>query len=170
MKHVAVVLIVAIAVFAVGCQENSTTEPVAGSNHQMLKPTPTSGVVQLKGDVSPTGIGGENLVFHVTGQVSYYYSVVGTPSDPILDFSFDTQAELVPSNPILPLGTIDNQSNYQISLASKQGVTYVQRNYYVQSIGTKFHVVFAIAEDNTISIDSMTMDQIIPVQTGSTTN
>lgn len=120
--------------------------------------------MQLKGDVSPTGLGGGGLVFHVTGQVSYSYSVIGTPADPILDFAINTQAQLVPSNPILPLGTIDNQSDYQILLASKQGVTYVQ------SVGAKFHIVFAIDENNSISVDSMTMDQIPQGQVGVRTN
>ena len=171
MKHVVAILIVAVAVFAVGCQDNSATEPVTNSaHHQLLKPTPTSGVVLLKGDVSPTGIGGEGLVFHVTGQVSYSYSVIGDPADPILDFAFNTQAQLVPSNPILPLGTIDSQSEYQISLASKQGVTYVQRDYYVQSVGAKFHIVFAIDENNSVSVNSMTMDQVPQGQGGLRTN
>lgn len=170
MKHVAAMLIVAVAVFAVGCQENSTTEPIAGPNHQMLKPTPTSGTILLKEDVSPTGIGGENVVFHVTGQVSYSYTLIGTPADPTLDFSFNTQAELVPNNPNISLGSINNQSDYQISLAGKESMTYVQRDYYVQGLAAKFHIVFVIDENNAVSVNSMTMDQLTIAPNAPSTN
>ena len=161
MKHVVAILIVAVAVFAVGCQDNSATEPIASPTHQMLKPTPISGTVLLKGDVSPTGISGENVVFHVTGQVPYSYEVIGTPEDPVLEFTFNTQAELVPNTPIVPLGSVNSQSIYQISLASKEGVIYVQRDYYVQGFSAKFHIVFAIDENNSIFVNSMTMDQFV---------
>jgi hypothetical protein len=170
MKHVVAILIVAIAIFAVGCQDNSSTEPIASPTHQMLKPTPTSGTVLLKGDISPMGTGGENVVFHVTGQVSYSYAVIGTPADPTLDFTFNTQAEFVPNTPIVPLGSVNGQSDYQISLASKEGVTYVQRDYYVQGFSAKFHVVFAIDENNSISVVSMTMDQFAISQNAPSTN
>ena len=36
----------------------------------------------------------------------------------------------------------------------------VQRDYYVPELQTKFHMLFAIAEDNTFSVQSMWLDEM----------
>lgn len=162
MKHVFFVLIISVAAFVVGCQDSSMTGPVAGSSHQLSKPSPNTGTAIVKGDVmlNSSGTVGDGLIFHVNGQVSYEYRITGEGENQVYEFSIDMQATLIPSNPLLAQGSINDQSIYQIPAASKQGVVYVQRDYNVSELGTKFHVVFGIAEDNSFSVQSMWMDQL----------
>jgi hypothetical protein len=162
MKHVFFVLIVSVTAFVLGCQDGSMTEPVANFGHQLLKPSPNTGNAVLKGDVvlNLSGTVGEGLVYHVNGLVSYEYKITGEGDLQVYEFSINTQATLIPSNPLLAQGSVDDQSIYQIAAANKQGVIYVQRDYHVPDIGTKFHVVFGIAEDNSFSVQSMWMDQL----------
>jgi hypothetical protein len=141
------------------------TGPVANSGHQLLKPSPNTGFAALKGDVvlNSSGTVGGGIVFHVNGQVSYEYKITGEGEAQVYEFSINTQARLVPANPIFAQGSVGDQSIYQIAAASKQGVVFTQRDYYVPELSTKFHVIFAIAEDNSFSVQSMWLDQLNPV-------
>lgn len=160
MKHVLFALLIAIAALSVGCQDMNMTGPVAAPSHQLQKPTPNTGSFQLKGDVStnPEGLPGNSMTFHVDGVVSYEYRFFGEGIETTMEFQINTQASVVAGNPIVPPGTIDNQSIYQIPLANKTGVIFVQREYFVTNLGAKLHVVFGIDEDNTFSVASMSID------------
>jgi|GEM_PF-6026707 len=161
MKHVLFVLVISIAVFVVGCQDSNTTGPVANSSHQLLK-APPSLFAPLKGDVAlnSSGTVGGGMIFHVDGQVSYQYRITGEGEAQVYEFSINTEAALIPSNPNFAQGSVSDQSIYQIAVASKQGVVFMQRDYYVPELSTKFHVIFAIAEDNSFSVESMWLDQV----------
>jgi hypothetical protein len=98
------------------------------------------------------------MVFHVNGQMSYEYKITGEGEAQVYEFSINTQATLLPSNPILAQGSVGDQSIYQIAAASKQGVVFTQRDYDVPDLSTKFHVILAIAEDNSFSVQSMWLD------------
>jgi hypothetical protein len=162
MKQVLFVLIVAVAAFVVGCQDSNMTGPVSGSGQQLDKPSPSTGFLVLKNDVFTNGHGtaDDGFTFHVNGLVSYEYKVTGEGINAIMEFQIDMQVDVVPEKPILPQGSVNNQSLYQIALANKQGVIFVQREYYVPELQTKLHVVFGIAEDNSFSLESMSMDQL----------
>lgn len=162
MKQVLFVLIVAVAAFVVGCQDSNMTGPASGSGQQLDKPSPSTGFLVLKNDVFTNGHGtaGDGFIFHVNGLVSYEYKIIGEGNNAIMEFQIDVQADVVPEKPILPLGSVNNQSVYQIALANKQGVIFVQREFYLSELQSKLHVVFGIAEDNSFSLESMTMDDI----------
>lgn len=162
MKRVLFAFVIVIAAFAVGCQDSITTGPVASSNTQVLDNTPVNQILNFKGVVIPgsTETGGSGTSFNVTGQAFIAYSIVGPESDPTINFSIGTDATITPNSQLLPSGTIGNNSQYEIPLASKVGVIYIQRDYFVEEIGTKLHIMFAVAEDNTFSVASMTMDLI----------
>jgi hypothetical protein len=162
MKRVLFAFVVVIAAFAVGCQDSITTGPVAQSNNQLSDNTPVNQILNFKGIVVPGSAEtiGSGPSFNVNGQVFIAYRIVGTESDPTISFSIGTEATITPTNQILPSGTIGNNSRYDIPVASKVGVIYIPRDYYVEGIGTKLHIMFAVAEDNTFSVVSMTMDPI----------
>ena len=159
MKQVFFVLVVAIALFTVGCQNDSATGPESTAAVQLLKPTPNTGALDLKADV----IAGDKaeMAFHVTGLVTYEYRIVGEGIDAYIVFDIDTHASLVSKSPIGPSATISNQSSYQIALANKQGVIYVQRDYYVPEFNSKLHVVYGIDENNRFSVQSMSLDTFV---------
>ena len=162
MKYVLLLTVVAVAIFAMGCQDNNLTGPVASSSHQLLKPSPTIGHLMLKGDVTAGSVGGVNeIVFHLSGLVTYTYSIIGEGQGQYYEFAIGTQAQLVPVSPILPQGSVDNQWIYQIATAGKQGVVLVQKDYYVPDLGTKLHIIFAIAEDNKITVQSQWLDAML---------
>ena len=159
MKYAFSLIIIIATVFVMGCQESSTLEPAASPNQSFLKPTPNSGLVQLKGDVTLHSGGTlDQPFFHISGLTSYSWTIVGEGENQYYEFTIATQAQLIPSAPGLSQGTVSNQSIYQITTAGKQGVVLVQRDYYVPELQTKFHMLFAIAEDNSFSVQSMWLD------------
>jgi hypothetical protein len=168
MKQVFFVLIVAVAAFAVGCQDSNMTAPASGHAYQLAKPTPNTGTLALKNDVHTNGGGTAEggFQFHVNGLVSYEFKLIGEGNDAILEFMIDTQADVIPTKQIFPQGSVSNQSFYQIPVASKQGVIYVPREYYVPEMQTKLHMVFGIAEDNSFSLESISMDDVNVGQVG----
>jgi len=161
-------LIVAVAVFAFGCQDSGMNAPVTGSSHQFAKPSANTGFLILKSDIHTNGSGTweGGFTFHVNGLVSYEYKIAGEGINAIIEFQINMQADVIPTKPIFPQGTVNNQSVYQIALANKQGVIFVQREYYVPELQGKLHVVFGIAEDNSFSLESITMDDINVGQIG----
>ena len=171
MRFVLSLCIIVAAILVVGCQDNNMTGPVANSNNSFLKPAPHSGFLQFKGDVSPGSVGtGNEPVFHVDGSVSYSYAITGLGEDQFYDFSINTQARLVPIGGTDTQGTVNYPSDYQISTAGKQGVILVQRDYYVPEFVAKFHMILAIAEDNSFSVQSMWLDPLGTTQRGAKTN
>jgi len=161
MKYALSLCIIAVTILAVGCQESNPTAPVAASSQQLLKPSPTIKSLELKGDVPSGGIGAmDDQVFHVTGYVAYAYTISGEGEDQMYEFTIRTQAELIPTAPGITRGSVNNNWVYQISAASKTGVVLVQRNYYVPELSTKFHVIFAIDENNIMTVQSMWLDEV----------
>ncbi len=160
MKHVLFVVVIAIAALAVGCQDSNTTGPVSNSGHQLYKPSPSTGILYLKGDVAPSNSGTpDEGVFHVNGALSYEYKFVGPDEDPGLELSTNMQAELVPENPFLPLGTASGESVDLISQINKEeGPVYIEKAYFVQELNTKFHVRIVFSGDSGLSIDAMWID------------
>ena len=161
MKQVLFVLIVAVALFTIGCQNDSTTGPVSATTVQMSKAAPNTGALDLKADVTTGTVEGVGKMFRVTGLVRYEYRIVGQGTDAYMNFQINTQASLVSKAPNGPSGSINNQSSYQIALANKQGVIYVQRDYWVPEFGSKLHVVYGIDESNRFSVQSMTLDNFV---------
>ena len=159
MKQLTIVLIIAVAALATGCQDSNMTAPsVNSSSHiQLDKPAPQTGTTTLKASVMASG-----AAYSVTGEVSYEYRIVGDAGSPTIEFSISTHADLVPANPILPSGAGSDQSIYSIDLASKTGVIYTQRDCFIPELDTKLHVMLAIAEDNTFSVESIWIDQVVP--------
>jgi hypothetical protein len=162
MKYVLFALIVTVALFTVGCQNDNATGPIATTTGQLSKATPNTGALDLKGDVTINPEGFERgMTFRVTGFVTYDYRIVGEGTEAYMDFQINTQASLVSTNPIGTSGSVNNQSNYQIALANKQGVIYVQRDYYVPEFDSKLHVVYGIDESNRFSVQSLSLDNFV---------
>ena len=172
MKRVIVAFAIVIAVFAVGCQDSISTGPPSNAGHQLLKNNPVNQILNFKGYISPgsSETTGGGVSFQVIGQAFIAYTIIGIESDPFISFSINVEADLTPNSPILPSGSIGNHSEYQISLASKVGVIYVTRDYYVENVGTKLHIVFAVAEDNSFSVESMSLDPLVVTQGTANTN
>jgi len=162
MKHVLFVLTLALAVFAMGCQDNSMTGPGSSSTGPMLKPAPQTGSLLVKGDLyaGQNGTADRRNLFHVLGTTSYEYHIVGEGETAMYQFTIHTSATVRPASPIFATGNVGDQSIYEIAAANKESVVYTQRDYYVPELATKFHIIFAIEMDNSLTLHSMWMDEV----------
>jgi len=162
MKHVLFALTIVLVVFAVGCQDNSMTGPGSSSATPMVKPAPQTGSLLVKGDVyaGQNGTADRRNLFHVLGTTSYEYRIVGEGETAMYQFTIHTSATVRPDVNIFATGSVSDQSIYEIAAANKESVVYTQRDYYVPELGTKFHIIFAIELDNSLSVQSMWLDQV----------
>ena len=118
MKKMLLTIVVLSILFAVGCQENSITEPVTVESTNKVQPTNDrthQGIIRLEGLlVDPSEP--FNSYLSISGQIEYEHSVVGGPS-PMAELllRFLIEANLQDTNPFTdPIMSISSQTEDQI--------------------------------------------------------
>jgi hypothetical protein len=162
MKNVLLSAILVLSVILVGCQENSALDPISSSNNaSLLKPTPNTGVLDLKGEVV-VGSVGIPVTYHVSGLALYEYTIdVTSGKDPVIEFSIETAGSVRHQAHAQADGTFGGESIEILPPANSQGIAYVQKDYFIPELSSKIHFIIAFNMDNAaVSIQSMWMDDV----------
>ena len=158
MKKMFLTIVVLSILFAVGCQENSITEPVSVETTNKVQPTNDKihkDIIRLEGLlVDPSEP--FNSYLSISGQIQYEHSVVGGPS-PMAEVlvSFLIEANLQDTDPFTdPIMSISSQTEDQIYV-SEFGYT-LKKSFPIQDrIDGMVLVCQFLVTAETVSLSSM---------------
>ncbi len=162
MKHVTFVLAMIVSAFVVGCQDNNTTNPIAGpmSGGKQISKTYSGGTIPLIMVLrEPYGF---NAFTEVSGQVTYSTSLISR--DPVPPFSqwavevtLATDAVAKPFGLEEPMWRITGSSHDELLLdEDADGAMVLEKSYVLagRNDGVFLHLQFQIAQQ-TVALSRM---------------